>query len=256
LTRDVLSPENAGVLQEFADLNVLAAFDYDGTLAPIAPTPDRAHMRESTRESFRRLSDAFPTVVISGREQADVDTHLDGFGLFAVIGNHGMEPWEVRESYRRQAGKWMVALGDALHDVPGVWLEDKRFSVAAHYRGAPDPAAARRAIMGAVAALPDVRIVGGKRVVNVLPAAAPNKGMALEMARVSLACDAAIYVGDDDTDEDVFGLRPDWPLLTVRVGCRQTSKAQFCLRGQHHIDDLLDSLAALRLRPDRALRQA
>lgn len=249
--RDVLSTQNREELAQFVRTNVLAAFDYDGTLAPIATTPDRAHMRESTRELFRRVSDAFPTVVISGREQVDVDERLHGFGVFAVIGNHGIEPWEAREAYRLQARRWAVLLREAVGGLPGVWVEDKRYSVAVHYRQSPAPAAARRAILAAAAALRDARIVTGKRVCNVVPVDSPNKGMALEMARVSLGCDAAIYVGDDDTDEDVFRLRPDWPLLTVRVGARRSTRAALHLRTQRLIDELLHLLVSLRLEPER-----
>jgi trehalose 6-phosphate phosphatase len=106
-------------------------------------------------------------------------------------------------------------------------------------------------VLAAAAALPGARIVTGKKVCNVLPRDAPDKGAALEVARVALACDAAIYVGDDDTDEDVFRLRPAWPLLTVRVGARRPSRAAFHLRRQRLLDDLLEVLVRLRLGPER-----
>jgi trehalose 6-phosphate phosphatase len=245
----VLAPQHRAVLEQFACANVLAAFDYDGTLAPIAATPEQARMRESTRELFRRLSDSFPTVVISGREQADVDGRLEGLGLFAVIGNHGIEPWHVRKAYRAQAARWGAALRQSLRGLEGVWVEDKRYSVAAHYRQAARPAAARRRVLAVAAALPGARIVTGKKVCNVLPRDAPDKGAALDMARVALGCDAAIYVGDDDTDEDVFRLQPDWPLLTVRVGPRRGTRAAFHLRRQSLLDDLLDLLVRFRVAP-------
>lgn len=253
MSSDVLLPIHRALVQEFAGSNVLAAFDYDGTLAPIAATPGRAWMRDSTRERFRWVCDCFPTVVISGREQADVGGRLEGFGVFAVIGNHGIEPWEPRAAYRRHAAAWSAALRDDLHGLPGVWIEDKRFSVAVHYRRAAEPTAARRAILRAAGVLQGARIVSGKRVVNVVPTGAPNKGAALELARVSLGCDAAIYVGDDDTDEDVFGLTPAWPLLTIRVGRRRRTKAMFHLRSQRQIDELLEVFAGTRLQPKRGI---
>jgi trehalose 6-phosphate phosphatase len=250
MSRDVLDPAQRDLLEQFARSNVLAAFDYDGTLSPIVATPGQARMRDGTRELFRRLSDSYPTVVISGREQSDVDARLEGLGLFAVIGNHGIEPWEARAAYQQQAAQWAVSLREAMRDVEGTWVEDKRYSVAVHYRQAADPAAARRAILSAAATLPEARVIPGKRVFNVVPAGAPDKGSALDMARESLACDAAIYVGDDDTDEDVFRLQPDWPLLTVRVGARRDTRAEFHLRSQRDIDELMEVLVRLRLQPD------
>jgi trehalose-6-phosphatase len=76
---------------------------------------------------------------------------------------------------------------------------------------------ARAAILEAAASLGDVRIVGGKQVVNLLPKGAPDKGKALERERERLCCDTAIYVGDDETDEDVFALDQPTRLLSIRV---------------------------------------
>jgi trehalose 6-phosphate phosphatase len=246
MSRDALAPDNRALLEQFAWLNVLIAFDYDGTLAPIVATPDAARMRESTRERFRRVSDAFPTAVISGRAGADIEERLDGFCVLAVSGNHGIEPWQAREAYRRQTAGWSAALLGPLAGSAGVWVEDKEFSISIHYRRAPEPAAARSAILEAVAALDGARIVPGKRVINVVPAGAPHKGAALDTARTSLGCGAALYVGDDETDEDVFAMEPGWPLLTIRVGGRRATKARLQLRAQRQIDDLLELLASYR----------
>ena len=42
---DILASRNQLVLARFARSNLLVAFDYDGTLAPIVHVPDRARMR-------------------------------------------------------------------------------------------------------------------------------------------------------------------------------------------------------------------
>ena len=91
---------------------------------------------------------------------------------------------------------------------------------------------------------------------NILPAGAPHKGLALERARTRLGCDTAIYVGDDETDEDVFALDQPGQLLTVRVGPKQSSSAAYYIRTQADVDRLLRSLLAFRPRPggDRARR--
>jgi trehalose 6-phosphate phosphatase len=136
----------------------------------------------------------------------------------------------------------------------GVWVEDKQYSVAVHYRQSREKRAARAAIQAAAADLGDVRLVGGKQVVNVLPVGAPHKGFALEKARDRLRCDTAIYVGDDETDEDVFGIAQPGRLLTVRVGANAGSEASYFLRNQAAVDDLLAEL--VRLRPEPALALA
>jgi trehalose 6-phosphate phosphatase len=91
-----------------------------------------------------------------------------------------------------------------------------------------------------------VRIIGGKQVVNLVPEGAPDKGDALERERERLRCDTAIYVGDDDTDEDVFRLDQPGRLLTIRVGAKRTSHAAYCIRDQRQIDVLIRVLSSLR----------
>src|SRR5262245_25279736 len=62
---------NQELLQIFAWSNVLLAFDYDGTLAPLVAAPRQAMMRMSTRRLLRRASKLYPCLVISGRARSD-----------------------------------------------------------------------------------------------------------------------------------------------------------------------------------------
>jgi trehalose-6-phosphatase len=72
--------------------------------------------------------------------------------------------------------------------------------------------------------------------------------MALERLRAELACDTAIYVGDDDTDEDVFSRDEPGRLLGVRVGATRHTDAPYALRSQDDVDQLLARLVQLRRR--------
>jgi trehalose 6-phosphate phosphatase len=128
-------------------------------------------------------------------------------------------------------------------------IEDKMYSVSIHYRAARDRRRALRAIVTAIRDLSGCRRIGGKFVVNLLPSGAPSKGAALERARRLLVCDAALYVGDDDTDEEVFRSRASDRLLSVRVGPADRTHAPYLLKHQRQIDTLLRQLAALR--PER-----
>ena len=60
-----------------------------------------------------------------------------------------------------------------------------------------------------------------------------------------------MYVGDDETDEDVFALDQPGQLLTVRVGPKRSSSAAYYIRTQAEVDRLLGSLLAFRPRPGR-----
>jgi trehalose 6-phosphate phosphatase len=244
--RDILDAANRPILSQIAWSNALLAFDYDGTLAPIVSDPDEAWMRDRTRLLLERLARAYPCAVISGRSQRDSLRRLRGTGVLEVIGNHGLEPWRRTVPFLAAVDSWAAALRAALADIPGVVVENKDFSVAVHYRNASDRRLARAAILTAVAMLDDVRVIGGKCVVNVLPRGAPHKGTALEATRDQLGCDVALYVGDDETDEDVFALDAPGRLLSIRVGRKPTSRASYFIPDQNGIDDLLAVLIQLR----------
>jgi trehalose 6-phosphate phosphatase len=241
--RYVLAGANRELLQAFACSNMLLALDFDGTLAPIVSDPARAAMRATTRELLRRVAGRHPCVVISGRARSDLRRRLDGTGVAAVIGNHGLEPSSVTASAQRVVRRWLPLLRERLDEVRGITIEGKGLSIAIHYRNAPQRAATRRRIDGVVAELDGVRVLGGKLVVNLLPAGAPHKGSALEATRERFACDTALYVGDDETDEDVFALDQPGRLLAIRVGRRPGSAAGYYIRNQREIDRLLRALS-------------
>lgn len=240
--RHILARANREVLQQFACSRVLLAFDYDGTLAPIVADPEAAAMRPSTRGLLTEVARRYPCVVISGRARADARRKLGGVGAVEVIGNHGIEPWQSSRESLLAVRRWQPLLTRRLASVQGVVIEDKVYSVAVHYRLSREKKKARAAIRQAAADLGAVRLIRGKLVVNILPVDAPHKGIALEKARARFGCDTAVYVGDDETDEDVFALDQPGRLLTIRVGEKRDSQAAYFLRNQAEIDRLLRAL--------------
>lgn len=249
--KDILSAAQRAAIEPFAWSRTLLAFDFDGTLAPIVRQPDSAQMRASTRRLLTRACSLYPCVVISGRAVSDLLPRLSGVGLRAAIGNHGLEPWRATTAIRRRVLKWRPHFEAAVGAEPGVIIEDKEYSLAVHYRASRAKKRVRRLVAHAAAALGGVRLIGGIEVVNLVPVDAPHKGMALERERRRLGCDTAIYVGDDETDEDVFALNQPGRLLSVRVGRKAESMAEYHLKSQKDIDALLRLL--IRLREDTRL---
>lgn len=242
----LFSRPNRSLLETFAWSNVLLAFDYDGTLAPLVSAPAHAKMRASTRRLLGRASKLYPCVVITGRAKADALARLHNIEVCRVVGNHGAEPSPNEVAMRRRVQQWLPVLKARLSRRQGVVIEDKGFSVAVHYRQARERSSTRRAVLSAGRSLNDVRLVGGKLVVNLLVPDAPHKGLALERERSHFACDTVIYVGDDETDEDVFQLDRPGQLLSIRVGRKRTSAASYYIRRQEEIDRLLEALVAAR----------
>jgi trehalose 6-phosphate phosphatase len=244
--KNILSLTNRQVLQQFAWSNVLLAFDFDGTLAPIVSKPERAVMRPTTRQLLEQVAKLYPCIVISGRAQLDARRMLRGVGVREIIGNHGLEPFGATVRLMYEVQRWRCLLEKRLAALRGVTVEDKTYSIAVHYRHSRAKKKARAAILRAASSLGRTRLIGGKQVVNIIPDGAPHKGIALEHERTRLLCDTAIYVGDDETDEDVFTLDQPGQLLAIRVGLESTSAASFYIRSQREIDTFMQVLVQLR----------
>jgi trehalose 6-phosphate phosphatase len=159
-----------------------------------------------------------------------------------LVGNHGLEGSGTSAEALRQARAickaWMRQIqGHAgpLFEQIGITVEDKTYSLAIHYRTARRKAATRRAIERLLPLLsPPPRVVPGKAVRNLVPSDAPHKGTALLDLLKHQGCTAALYIGDDETDEDVFRLE-DPRLTTVRVGSSRSSHAQFYVKRQREV---------------------
>lgn len=230
-------------LQAFARSNLLVAFDYDGTLAPIAPTPEAARMRDDTRRLLVRVANRYPCVVISGRALDDLTRRLDGIPLCYVFGNHGLEPGP--ETASPMVREWLPALRDRLPRAPGLIIEDKGYTLTLHYREVADKPAVIAAIHEAARGLPGTRTIAGIEAVSLLPEGGRHKGVALQEARLQFECDTALYVGDDETDEDAFQSADETHLLSVRIGDART-QARYRLDRQEDIDALLHALVLAR----------
>jgi trehalose 6-phosphate phosphatase len=246
----ILSPCGAAAVDDIARRRTFLAFDFDGTLAPFADDRGSARMRDDTRALLRTASLLYPCAVISGRARADVAARVAGVPLAAVVGNHGAEPGfgPLDERLARRVASWREPLERALAEVEGVELEDKRFSIAVHYRRARSLDDAERRIATAVAALEGAKSFRGHAVVNVLPDEAPTKGDAIEALAARVGARLAVYVGDDRTDEEAF--RSEVVEVSIRVGAASGSSATHGLPDQGRIDDLLRTLIAARARQD------
>jgi len=243
MTPGILS--NLQVLNGFALSNVLMAFDYDGTLAPIAATPGAARMREATRRLLARVAQRYPCVVISGRALHDVTRRLEGIPVWYVFGNHGLDSPAGSASVPA-ARDWLHTLQQRLPPTEGLIVEDKGQSITIHYRNVPDKAGIVAAINEAVAGLDGARALAGIEAISVLPRDGRNKGLALQEARRQFACDTALYIGDDETDEDAFASGEPAQLLSIRIGRQMPTRAGYCLERQEDIDALLRALLAAR----------
>jgi trehalose 6-phosphate phosphatase len=242
--RYLLARDSRPVVTRLARERTLCAFDFDGTLSPIVEHPDRAAMRVKTRKLLHSLAALYPCIIVSGRARADVVGKLSGANVSRIIGNHGAETHTTPSP--RQVQRWKAALAQELGELPGLWVEDKGLSLAVHYRQSEEKSEVRRRIIEAARNLKNVRVFGGKQVVNLVVDKSPDKGDALAAERARLGCDWILYVGDDENDEDAFALSGN--IVPVRIGKKKRSHARFYLRRQGEIDELIELLVTLRKR--------
>jgi trehalose 6-phosphate phosphatase len=246
----LFTPGGEAALAAVMRRDPLLAFDFDGTLAPIVDRPDDASVPDEVSRCLAKLARAHPVAVITGRLIADVRARL-GFEPQFVIGNHGAEnDWSRMPESAAQAldalrGR-IAAAGRRLAEA-GVIVEDKRYSLAFHYRLAADAAiafAAIGALLGELA--PPLGRFGGKYVVNVVASGMPDKGEALARLVHRAGAGAAFFAGDDVNDEAVFR-RAAPPWLTIRIG-RDDPMSQ----AMYFLDDVTELVPVLRRMEDLA----
>lgn len=193
-------------------------FDIDGTLSPIAPTPDTARLYPGVASLLEQASRYARIAIISGREVEDAAKMVNIEGL-TYIGIHGIEWSEGLPAMHPitiypgalpsiEPGRHLLDLVERrLGNYPGVIIERKRLGGSVHYRLARHPEQVRHLIMDtlrAPASDHDFVLSEGKRVVDIRPALLIHKGQALRSFVQRLALAGVLFAGDDRTDLDAM----------------------------------------------------
>jgi trehalose 6-phosphate phosphatase len=247
--KPILDPAYRSMLRKYLERDTLMAFDYDGTLAPIVDDPERAEMRPRTRELLRQVATKYRVAVITGRGRMDTLRFLEGIPLLEIIGNHGAESRGTRPNpVIQRVADWRRGLEKTLNSMEGIVLEDKRYSLSIHYRQSPDKDAVSR-IMRLTEDLEGARRIGGKYVLNIVPSEAPGKGAALLRLCERFKIPRSVFIGDDDTDEDVFTEDGHGKILGIRVGVIKNTSAHYYINDQTDIDPLLEAIIEMSPEP-------
>jgi trehalose 6-phosphate phosphatase len=230
LTAEALPAELRRMIVQLARTpRLLVACDYDGTLAPIVADPNQAKPLPESVHALRSLAalPATTTAVISGRALRDLATLSRLPAEVHLVGSHGSE-FDVGfvHELETKATQLRTGLQHTLQEIidgqPGVTLEAKPASVAVHVRQA-DPEVGHRvldAVRNGPATWEGVQVTDGKAVIE-LAVVQTDKGNALDTLRHQVGATAAIFVGDDVTDEKAFA-RLHGPDLGIKVGDGET----------------------------------
>ncbi len=132
--------------------------DIDGTILDIAPAPQEVWVPPTLRHTLRRLQELTggALALVSGRKLDDIDLIFAPLQL-AAIGGHGAELRPVPGTEPQRRAGWLSAelkrVLAALSELGrGILAEDKGYSLALHYRLAPDLGPVLRAAVAAMCA--------------------------------------------------------------------------------------------------------
>ncbi len=190
--------------------------------------------------------------LISGRSLEDLATLTGAPPGVHLVGSHGSEfdPDFVRTLTEDQSAlrdRLASELEKIASTTNGALVEHKPASVAFHYRNARDGEAERAldAVFSGPATLPGVHLRKGKKVVE-LAVIETNKGAAFRRIRQRVGATAAVFFGDDLTDEDAFQ-QMTGPDVSVKVGPGDTA-ARFRIDDTRDVSRMLARLVELRIR--------
>lgn len=225
---------------------LLIAVDYDGTLTPIAATPDEAVLSPEVKtvlDELARLKNC-ELAIVSGRALRDI-RKMVGLKNIVYVGNHGFEidgprihfesltPPDIKKIF----AKIKDELARHFAKQEGVIIEDKGLTLSVHYRLVPEKKTASvtrtfHKVCRAYLKKKQIKIGSGKKVFEIKPPIEWDKGKAVLwlLAQQTRAngknCVFPVYIGDDRTDEDVF-LTLKKNGITVFVGQGERSAARY-----------------------------
>ena len=228
--------------------------DFDGTLSPIARTPDSAALPGSTKKIIAELSRSrkCKLAVISGRKLSDIKAVV-GINKIIYAGNHGMEIEgngvkriiKVPKWFAEVKRKIRMDIRSKMHGIKGILIEDKGHTLALHYRLTKRTerykikkyfyqATASHLLNGRI------KIQKGKMLYEVRPNIKWDKGKAVKwlLNRSSKKNTLPIYIGDDETDKDAFKALKNRG-ITIFVGSRTKYGAKYYLRDTNDVRKFL-----------------
>ncbi|MEU8848689.1 trehalose-phosphatase [Streptomyces sp. NPDC048384] len=245
----------------------LIALDFDGTLAPIVPDPEKARAHPDAIPALAALAPKVAAVAVITGRPAEVAVKYGGFadtpGLehLVVLGHYGAERWDAvsGEVTAPDPHPGVAAVRAALPGLlestaQGTWIEDKGHALAVHTRRAPDPQGtfdALRAPLTDLATRNGLIVEPGRMVLELRPPGM-DKGVALSKYIRELGAESVLYAGDDLGDLPAYAavdkLRSDGtPGLLVCSGSEEVTelseRADVVVDGPEGVVRLLQTIA-------------
>lgn len=241
---------------------ILLLLDYDGTLVSFRNRPQDVVTSDKVKIVLTSLlkNPKFTVVIVSGRTLHEIKQLLDIDGL-SFVALHGLQIELANgKSYSKQIDSNIRSILEKIKeaseykfkDEKGIYLEDKKLTLAFHYRliteeKINDAIEKFLEIVKTVDTDKSLELIHGAKVVEVRPKGW-NKGKVVELIYTSYASKKVlpIYIGDDSTDEDAFRAIGNRGITVfVSNNSNQSTAAQYWLKDP---DDVLKFLKTLQLK--------
>jgi trehalose 6-phosphate synthase/phosphatase len=238
--------------REAAHLELL--LDYDGTLVPLAPSPELAYPDPELLALLEELASA-PNQrvhIVSGRPRDTLDAWF-GASSLSLWAEHGFWARPTPTDGWQAAGcvipNWMERIRPLLDEftrnTPGSFVEQKSAGLAWHYRLTPADFGRRQAhelrmLLGDALSNQPFEVLEGKKVVEVRLRGVSKAVVAYQIHAEAKPGTMVIAIGDDRTDDDLFRELPPTS-VTIGVG-EQPSHVKFRVRDSDDVRALLRSL--------------
>jgi trehalose 6-phosphate phosphatase len=235
----------------------LVFLDFDGTLVSIADTPEAVKLDPRTLEVLQKLSQesGVRLVILSGRPLSELTRRLKLKNTI-MAGNHGLEiqgrgaDLPVNAKKARSLSRFIHLLSEkfkvTLSHYPGVWVEDKQYTLSIHYRALPRGQAGFFDEMIAFFKKKyekyPILWTWGKKVVEVRPSIYWGKGDIVMHLLKKFKDTLPIGIGDDKADEDMFKVLKERGGIAVRVGYSASSAADYYLSSPYDVKVFLQKL--------------
>ncbi len=191
-------------------------------------------------------------VVISGRDHETLQKWLGELDI-NLVAEHGAKVRRAGESWQDVdegvTSDWQKEIRPVL-DVyvdrtPGAYLEDKGSSLVWHYRRAEPELGSIRAkelidTLESYLANTGLHLMQGDKVIEVKQSNV-NKGRAAQRWLSDDGYDFIMGIGDDVTDEDLFGAMPEGS-YSIKVGPAAQTKARYFVHNPDQVRTLLREL--------------
>ncbi len=232
--------------------NRLIFLDYDGTLVGFKDDPQKASPDEELFALLDAINEIPNTtlVLVSGRDKETFNSWFKG-KTYSLITDHGIWMKQKNEDWEAAAilkNTWMENIHPILEsfvdNTPGTFIEEKKYSLAWHYRKADAELAQKRTIelntvLTSLISNHELSVLLGNKVVEI-KSSSIDKGKACTKFMLNKEFDYVVAIGDDYTDEYMFEELPD-TATTIKVGFMKTS-AKYFVKSPKEVRSFLSKL--------------